>query len=71
MTRATLNRRPLDAQGYAKDNGQYFGVGEPVWAYHCYSPTGEREDWGHFRAPNRAAALKFLRTLERVCYDRP
>jgi len=44
LTRVRLNRGGYD------ENGRYFGVGEPLWAY------DNRESWGHLRASSRAQA---------------
>jgi hypothetical protein len=44
----------LDRQGYA-DNGQYFGVGAPVWNVNNYDGTGGEIDF-YIRAYDKAAA---------------
>jgi len=49
-----VERVRLDRQGYA-DNGQYFGVGAPVWNVNNYEGTGGQIDF-YIRAYDKAAA---------------
>jgi len=52
----SLRRVYLDAGGYSRDSGMYFGVGDPV--YEVDSET----HWGtHLRARDRADAKRQLR----------
>jgi hypothetical protein len=60
MIEISLRRVPLDRSGYAKSNGQYFGIGAKVWAM-----RDDNEALGifvHFRCNDLQSARAYVRS---------